>query len=102
MWTTEATQFLGQAEVTQLLEQTPFWAPDIQAPSLPEERGPIHLEGLCQSTWGSHLWSLISQRLVCAGESADYRSYTASETDESDTASGIGRFRPSSSARRKV
>jgi hypothetical protein len=30
------------------------------------------------NTWGSHLGSWIPQRLVCAGESADYRSYTAS------------------------
>ena len=38
--TKEGTQLLGQAEVTQLLGQTPFQAPDIQAPSLPEERWP--------------------------------------------------------------
>jgi hypothetical protein len=41
-----------------------------------------------QSTWGSHFGSWISQRLVCAGESVDYRSYTASGTGRSDTASG--------------
>jgi hypothetical protein len=35
---TEATQLLGQAETTQLLGQTPFQAPDILTPSLPEER----------------------------------------------------------------
>jgi hypothetical protein len=34
----EATLLLGQAEVTQLLGQTPFQAPEIQIPSLPEER----------------------------------------------------------------
>ena len=38
MWSTEATQLLGQAEGTQLLGQTLFKALDIQAPSLPEER----------------------------------------------------------------
>ena len=38
MWTTEATQLLGQEEATQLLGQTPFQAPDIWAPSPPEER----------------------------------------------------------------
>ena len=38
--TTEATQLLGQAEATQLLEQIPFQAPDIQAPSPTEERRP--------------------------------------------------------------
>ena len=41
-------------------------------------------------TWGSHLRSWIPQRLVCTGESADYRSYTASETGRIDTASGTG------------
>ena len=73
-------QLLGQAEATQLLGQTMFRAPDIQAPSLPKERCPLRLGRLCQSTWGSHLWSWISQRLVCAGESADYRRYTGSGT----------------------
>ena len=58
----------------QLLRQTPFWAPDIRAPSLPEERCPPHPGGLCWSTWGSHLGSRIPPRLVCAGESVDYRS----------------------------
>ena len=37
-WTAEAIQLLGQAEVTQLLGQAQFWASDIPAPSLPEER----------------------------------------------------------------
>ena len=58
----------------QLLRQTPIRAPDIRAPSLPEERCPPFLGGLCHSTWGSHLGSQISQRLVCTGESVDYRS----------------------------
>ena len=40
MQTTEATHLLGQAEETQLLGQTPFQAPEIWAPSLPEERYP--------------------------------------------------------------
>jgi hypothetical protein len=57
----------------QLLRQTPFQAPDIQAPSLPEERCLPHLGGLCLSTWGSHLGSQIPLRQVCAGESVDYR-----------------------------
>jgi hypothetical protein len=47
---------------------------------LPEERCPPHLGGLCQSTWGSHLWSGISQRPDCVGESAKYISYEASGT----------------------
>ena len=38
--TTEVTKFLGQAEATEFLGQTPFWAPDIWATSLPEERCP--------------------------------------------------------------
>ena len=37
---------------------------------------------------GSHLGYQILQRLVCADESVDYRSYTASRTGERDTASG--------------
>ena len=40
MWTTEATQLLGQVEAAQILGQTPFRVPDIQAPSPPEERCP--------------------------------------------------------------
>ena len=31
-------------------------------------------EVFCRSTWGSHLGSWIPQRLVCTGESVDYRS----------------------------
>jgi hypothetical protein len=86
VWTTEATQLLGQAEATQLLGQTPFRAPDIWTPSLPEE-GYLLLEGvLCESTWWSHLGSQIPQRLVCPD--SQYRSYTASRTGRSDTASG--------------
>ena len=91
MLTTEATQLLGQAEATQLLEQTLFQAPDIWAPSLPEDRCPPHLGGPCWSTWGSHLGSRILQRLVCTGKSVYYRSYTASGTGRSNTASGTGR-----------
>jgi hypothetical protein len=88
VWTTEATQLLGQAEATQLLGQTPFRAPDIWVPSAPEERCLPHPGGLCWSTWGRHLWSWISQRLVCACESADNRSNTASGIGRSNTASG--------------
>jgi hypothetical protein len=36
--TAEGTELLEQAEATQLLGQTSFQAPDIRAPSLPEER----------------------------------------------------------------
>jgi hypothetical protein len=57
-----------------LLRQIPFWASDIRAPSLPEERCPPCLGGLCQSTWGNNLGFWIPLRLVCAGESVDYRS----------------------------
>jgi hypothetical protein len=35
--------------------------------------------------------SWILQRLVCTGESVDYRSYMASGTGRSNTASGTGR-----------
>jgi hypothetical protein len=35
---------------------------------------PPCLGGLCQSTWGSYLGSLIPPKLVCTGESVDYRS----------------------------
>jgi hypothetical protein len=92
VWTTETTQLLGQAEVTQLLGQTPFRAPNIRAPSLPEERCLPLTGGLCQSTWMSHLGSWIPQRLICTGESVDYRSYTASRKGRSDTASGADPF----------
>jgi hypothetical protein len=50
--TTEATQLLGLAEATQLLAQTPFPAPDIQAPSLPEERYLPCPGGLCHGEPG--------------------------------------------------
>jgi hypothetical protein len=68
-------QLLGQAEATQLLGQTLFQAPDIQAPSLPEEGCPPLQGGFYRSTWGSHFGSQISQRLVCEGESVDYKSW---------------------------
>jgi hypothetical protein len=42
------------------------------------------------STWGNHLGFQILQWLVCTGECVDYRSYTASGTDRSVTASGTG------------
>jgi hypothetical protein len=57
----------------QLLRQTLFWAPDIRAPSLTEERCLLHPGRLCWSTWGHHLGSWIPLRLGCAGESVDYR-----------------------------
>ena len=59
----------------QLLRQTPFWAPDIGAPSLPEKTCPPCPWGLCWITWGTHLGSRIPLRLVCRGESVDYRSW---------------------------
>jgi hypothetical protein len=43
---------------------------------------------LLQSTLGNHLESQIPQWLVCTGDCADYRSYTASGTCRSCTASG--------------
>jgi hypothetical protein len=43
VWTTEVTQLLGQ---------TLFWAPDIRAPSLTEERYLPGHGGLCWSTCG--------------------------------------------------
>jgi hypothetical protein len=58
----------------QLLRQILFHAPDIWVPSLPEERCPPCPGGLCWSTWGSHLSFWIPLRLVCAGESVEYRS----------------------------
>jgi hypothetical protein len=42
--------------------------------TLPEERCPPCPGGVCRSTWGSHLGFRIPLRLVCAGESVDYRS----------------------------
>jgi hypothetical protein len=51
VWTTKATQLLEQREATQLPRQTLFRAPEIQAPSQPDERCPPHWEGLCLSTW---------------------------------------------------
>jgi hypothetical protein len=40
VWTIEATQLLGQAEVTELLGQTLFWAPEVRSLYPPEERCP--------------------------------------------------------------
>jgi hypothetical protein len=89
VWTTEATQLLEQEKATQFLGKNLFLAPDIRAPFPPEERCQACLGELCQSIWGSHLWSWISQKLVWAGENVDYRSYTASGTGRrSNTASG--------------
>ena len=42
---------------------------------------------LTSCRWRSHPGAQTTQRLVCAGESADYRSDTASETGRSNTAS---------------
>ena len=58
MQTTEATQLLGQ---------TPFWGPDIQASSPPEDRCPPG-KALSEQV-GEPLGSQIPQRLVCTGES---------------------------------
>jgi hypothetical protein len=38
------------------------------------------MEGFAGAPVGSHLWSRISQRLVCVRESVDFRSYKASGT----------------------
>jgi hypothetical protein len=86
--TTEVTQLLGQAEATWLLGQTLFQAPDIREPSLPEERYPPG-RALTEHL-GEPFGFWIPQRIVCAGESVDYRSYTAYRTGRSETASGIG------------
>lgn len=74
----------------ELLGQNPFRTKDIWAPSLPEERCPPDLGGLCLSTWGKHLGSRTPQRLVSVGESADYRISTDSGTGWSNTASQTG------------
>jgi hypothetical protein len=78
--------------------ENPFRAPDIWAPSLPEQRCTPSPGGLWLSTWGSNLGSWIPQRLVCTGESVDYRSYTASGTDHYLGSRHPGTF----PARRKV
>ena len=64
------------------------------APSLPEERCPPCLRGLCWSTSGSHLGSRIPQRLICTGESVDCRSYTASGADPLSSSRHLGTFLP--------
>jgi hypothetical protein len=56
-------------------------------PARGEEAAPPG-RALRQSTWRSHLRSRIPQWLVCTGECADYRSYIASGTGRSNTASG--------------
>ena len=45
-------------------------------------------EGSAKASWGSHLGSQVPQRLVCTGESTDYRIDTASGIGRIDTASG--------------
>jgi hypothetical protein len=45
-----------------------------------------------QSNWGSHFGSRISQRLVWAGESLNYRSYTASGADPVSGSGHLGTF----------
>ena len=88
MPTTETTQLLGQAEVTQLLENTPFWALDIRATSPPEERCLLGRALTAEAGEGAILcpWFLrdhsaqVSSQTV-EGEQADCRSNTASGTD---------------------
>jgi hypothetical protein len=92
-WTAEANSFLDRQN-PELLRQSSFRAPDIRAPFLPEKRCPPCPGGLYHSTWGRHLGSKIPPRLVCTGESVNYRSYTNSWTS---SVSG-----PSSSARKQV
>jgi hypothetical protein len=76
-WNADAAQVLGQAEATQLLEQTLFPAPDIG--HFPHQR-----RGVCQGG----LWPPeqvrepscvhVPWRPVCAGEHADRRGNTSS------------------------
>jgi hypothetical protein len=47
----------------------------IRAPSLPKERCPPGPEGNCQSICRRNLGSQTPPRLVCTGESVDYRSW---------------------------
>jgi hypothetical protein len=44
-------------------------------------RGEVHLGGIWQSRWVTHLGTWIPQSLICPGESAVYRSNTASGID---------------------
>jgi hypothetical protein len=58
-----------------------FWAPDTRAPSLPEERcPPLPRRALPQHLVETSWFSDPAQRILCAGESVDYRSYTDSGT----------------------
>ena len=75
--TTEVTKFLGQAEATEFLGQTPFWAPDIWATSLPEERCPP----------GNALLEQVGKPSL-RDQSAQVRVYIASGTGRGQTASG--------------
>ena len=87
---TEGYQQMGvrTAEATQLLGQSPFWAPDIQVPSPSEEKWPPWRaltsragEGaiLCPRSLRDQSAQVSSQ--TAEGEQADCRSYTASGTD---------------------
>jgi hypothetical protein len=58
----------------QLLRQTRFWAPDIRASSLPEERCPPPPQESFARAPGGAILVCIPPRLVCVGESVDYRS----------------------------
>jgi len=78
------------AEATQLLGQALFPAPDIWAPSQPEERCPPG-RALLEQVRG-HLGSRISQSLICPGESVDNRSNTASGTGRNNPATGTDLF----------
>jgi hypothetical protein len=88
MWTTEATLLLGQVEATQLLGQTPV--------SGSRHMGTFPAKGEVYAwpgrTLSEHLgepsWFPIPQRLVCTGESVDYRRDTESGTGRSNTAFG--------------
>jgi hypothetical protein len=96
--TTEATQLLGQSEATQLLEQTPFQAPDIQAHFSPEERclhRRVLSEQVRETSWvqGSlrdqsaqvSSWTVKGKRAGC-------RSNTASGTDPISGSRHLGTF----------
>ena len=84
MLTTEATQLLGQAEATQLLGQTPSQTPDILG-SFPARGEVSTWEGSARAGEGATPGPQMPQRVVCTGDSADYRSNTASGISRSDT-----------------